>query len=166
MAATTQTKDDIVNAAEAALKANSDITDLLGDGIASIFQYQDENRLEQAIKNNPGSITPALIVFSADSNWTNAGNTHDRTIPFTVYIVVYDPAGFPVRLATANAIIEIIYETLITFDREPLGLTNPKICPIQPVSDKFSHEMSSQKGHPLEISVWKTDFTTITEWQP
>lgn len=166
MAAKTQTRDAIVSAAEAALKANADVTTLLGAGVDSIYQYQDENKLEQAIRNNPQAITPAICVFSADEDWFNAGNTHDRNVAFRIYRIVYDPVGFGARLTAANALLEKIYETFITPDQEPLGLTNPVICPIQPARDAYSHEMSGRQGKPLEVSVWKTDFTTITSWQP
>lgn len=161
MSARTQKLQDIVDAVVTQLKANAAIVALLGAGTDSVFQYQDENKLDQAIRNNPQAVAPALIVFSSDETWTNDGATHDRNPSFIVYTLVYDPEGFGARLAAANAIRELIYETLI---QSTLGLAGPIPSPVQPGTAAYSHDMADEDESPMEISVWRNDFNTTVEW--
>ena len=163
MAARTQKIQDIMDAVVASLKANSDITDFLGAGIDSVFQYQHQKRLDEILITHPEAVAPALIVHTPDETWTNDGATHDRNPSFAVNTIVYDPKGYEVRLATAMEIREIIYETLID---STLGLTDPIPVPVQPGTAAFSHDMYNEDDEPLEISVWRNDFNTTVEWYP
>lgn len=162
MAATTQTKKAVIDAVVAELKANSDVTDLAGNGVNSIFQYHDEDKLNQAFRARPGAISPALIVFSENSNWVVSGNTHDRNINYFVDVQVWDPKGFGARLDKNNNITEKIYETLIG---NTLGLTNPQLTKIEPVNDEYVGEMTDGKGKEMNTSIWRIKFTVSTDWQ-
>lgn len=161
--ASTQTKKDIVAAVATTLKNTAAVTNLLGAGVDSVFQYQDEKQLQQAIRNNKKARTPALCITTADEDWDNEGNTHDRKPAFIIYTLVYDPVGFLTRQSTADDIMEQLYLALID---STLGLTNPIINPVQPGPSKHEYDMVGRQDHPLEISVFSNAFNTAVEWYP
>lgn len=161
MAATTQTIKAVIDAVVAALEANADVTNLMGAGVDSIFQYHDEDKLDDALQANPEAISPALIVFSQNELWTVSGNTHDRDITFFIDIQVWDPVSFGARLDAANNLVEKIYETLIG---NSLGLTNPQLTAIQPVRYEYIGEMVDEDGETINASIWRATFTTTSDW--